>query len=250
MNAKKEIGKWITAQNLIFSIMSISLDALTSYTPNLGDSNCAIQFDEYKLLLSAQLAQPSSFDTFSSFSFGSIMWMIDYCLKIAQKNELGVSGLARQQSIATTPKKGLDLNPVTETTSPKKSVAVTSEESAIETKFATKQIIIGVLERCLNFLLTQTVLLERQTQYSARDKKIFKRELSSEIESILQSFNKSFKRTASTIQYASKSPTKMSSHNLTGSGNQNQSHNFVSFSSRHTCEFFKFMQTFLQQNVE
>lgn len=243
MKAKKEIGKCIISQNLIFTIMSISLDALSSYTPNLGDSNCAVQFDEYKLLLSAQLAQPSSFDTFSSFSFGSIMWIIDYCLKIAQKNEVGVTGVTRQQ----TPKKSLDLNPVTETTSPKKNVV--SEESAIETKFATKQIIIGVLERCLNFLLTQTVLFERQTQYSARDKKIFKRELSSEIESILQSFNKSFKRSASTIQYASKSPTKMSSHNLTGSG-QNQSHNYVSFSSKHTCEFFKFIQTFLQQNVE
>ncbi len=88
LNAKKEIGKCIVAQNLIFSITSISLDALMSYVPNLGDSNCAIQFDEYKLLLSAQLAQPSSFDTFSSFSFGSIMWMIDYCLKIAQKVNL------------------------------------------------------------------------------------------------------------------------------------------------------------------
>ncbi len=155
--------------------------------------------------------------------------------------------MARSQSIATTPKKNLDLN--TEIISPKKNVTIAHEESAIETKFATKQIIIGVLERCLNFLLTQTVLFERQTQYSARDKKIFKRELSSEIESILQSFNKSFKRSASTIQYASKSPTKASSNNP-AAASQTQSHNFVSFSSKHTCEFFKFIQAFLQQNVE
>lgn len=247
MKSKKEIGKCIAAQNLIFSIMSVSLDALMNYVPNLGDNNYITHFDEYKLLISTQLAQPSSFDNFSAFSFGSILWIIDYCLKIAQKNEICSSSITKQS--ITTPKKGELHVLATETASPKKGVSSNVEESAIETKFATKQIIMGVLEKFLNFLLTQIVLFEKQSQYSVRDKKIFKRELSSEINSILQGFNKTFKRTASTVQYASKSPTKGSSQNLAAL-NQSQSYSFISFSSKHTCEFFKFIQTFLQQHMD
>ena len=83
--SKKEIEKLVAAQNLIFCIISLCLDALMNYAPNLSENNYATNFDEYKLLLSMQLAQPSSFDTFNAFSFGSILWMIDYCLKIVQK---------------------------------------------------------------------------------------------------------------------------------------------------------------------
>lgn len=249
LKSKKEIEKCISVQNLLFPIMSISLDGIANYMPNLGEFSYATHLDEYKLLLTTQLAQPSSFDTFSPFSFGSILWMIDYCLKISQKNEIGSSGISKQ-SITTTPKKNTDLNQPGEIVSPsKKGPTSTVDETAIETKLGTKQIITGILEKLLNFILTQTVLFERHAQYSARDKKIFKRELSSEINSILQGFNKSFKRTGSTIQYASKSPSKMSSGNLMGSG-QTQSFNFLSFSSKHTCEFFKFIQTFLQQNTD
>ena len=43
-----------------------------------------------------------------------------------------------------------------------------------------RQIITGVLEKLLNFLLTQIILFDRQN-LNARDKKMFKRELFSEI---------------------------------------------------------------------
>lgn len=85
LNSKKELEKCIVAQNLIFSIMSISLDGLMNYIPNLSDNSFTTHFDEYKLLLTSQTAQPSSFDTYNAFSFGTVLWMVDYCLKISQK---------------------------------------------------------------------------------------------------------------------------------------------------------------------
>jgi len=207
--------------------------------PNLGDFNYATHLDEYKLLLTTQLAQPSSFDTYSPFSFGSILWMIDYCLKIAQKNEIGFTNVTK--NVATTPKKPDE--------SPSKKATGFLEETAIETKFATKQLIISVLEKLLNLVLAQSVLFERQTQFNARDKKLFRRELSSEINSILQGFNKSFKRTGSTVQYATKSPSK--SANIAGlAQTQLQAYNIVAFSSKHTCDFFKFILEFLKQNAD
>jgi hypothetical protein len=223
--------------------MSTSLDGLLNYMPNLGDFNYATHFDEYKLLLTTQLSQPSSFDTYSPFSFGSILWMIDYCLKIAQKNEIGFTNIAKQPATtATTPKK-LD-------ESPSKKATSLVEEAAIETRFATKQLILIVLEKLLNLVLAESVLFERQTQFNARDKKLFRRELFSEINSILQGFNKSFKRTASTLQYAAKSPSKSAGSGGPGSSTQMQAYNFVAFSSKHTCEFFKFILEFLKQNAD
>ena len=59
--------------------MSISLDGLMNYISNLSDNSFTTHFDEYKLLLTSQTAQPSSFDTYNAFSK---VKSVSYALKI------------------------------------------------------------------------------------------------------------------------------------------------------------------------
>jgi hypothetical protein len=75
----------ITAQNLFFNIISICLDSLFNYAPNLADHNYLSYLDEYQLLVHVNFTAPSSFDLNAHLSFGSLLWMIDFCLKILQK---------------------------------------------------------------------------------------------------------------------------------------------------------------------
>jgi hypothetical protein len=82
---KANIEELVTSQNLLFSITSLCLDSLLNYIPNFGESNYMARLDEYKLLLAIQLSPPSSFDLHSSLSFGSILWLIDYILKILHR---------------------------------------------------------------------------------------------------------------------------------------------------------------------
>jgi hypothetical protein len=44
-----------------------------------------------------------------------------------------------------------------------------------------RTLLVQTLEKLLNFLLTQIILCEKMLQHSSRDKKMFKRELNSEI---------------------------------------------------------------------
>ena len=81
---------FIAAQNLIFSITNLCLDSLSNYIPNLADYNYACYFDEFKLLPSLQSTPPSSFDSTSGLSFGSIIWMTDYSLRMLQKVQINV----------------------------------------------------------------------------------------------------------------------------------------------------------------
>ena len=174
-----------------------------------------------------QLAQPSSFDTFNAFSFGSILWMIDYCLKIVQKvnmtrfnlmikifwfefwfnkrmklaavDKLMVSNnrcpqLQKripklQQTKTRLPKRMSTLFPKMSIWRPSlhqgdnrfKTFSIFCRNKIWIKIFIQRQIITGVLEKFLNFLLGQIILFERQSQFAPRDKKIFKRELFSEI---------------------------------------------------------------------
>ena len=75
----------VACQNLLFSLMSVCLDSLFNYMPNFADTNYLSSIDEYKLLLAFQLAPPSSFDMQSPLSFGSILWIIDYILKLLHR---------------------------------------------------------------------------------------------------------------------------------------------------------------------
>ncbi len=75
----------LAAQNAFCSIMSLCLDALLHYAPDLTEYGYMTRLDEYRLIVATNFTQPSSFDLTASFSFGSILWTIDYCLKILQK---------------------------------------------------------------------------------------------------------------------------------------------------------------------
>lgn len=44
-----------------------------------------------------------------------------------------------------------------------------------------RSLIVSTLEKVLNLVLTQIILCDRLSHFSARDKKLFKRELSSEL---------------------------------------------------------------------
>lgn len=75
----------VSSQSLLFSIINYCLDALSNYTPDFADGSYLNRLDEYKMLLSFQLAPPSSFDYQSPLSFGSILWLIDHTLKIVHR---------------------------------------------------------------------------------------------------------------------------------------------------------------------
>jgi hypothetical protein len=85
-NANKlQIEELVGTQNLLFSIVSLCLDSLLNHIPNFGQVNYLAKLDEYRLLLAFQLSPPSSFDLHSPLSFGSILWLIDYILKILHR---------------------------------------------------------------------------------------------------------------------------------------------------------------------
>ncbi len=84
-SSKINVEELVLFQNSLFSIISSCLNALFNYIPNFGDGNYLATLDEYKLLLNLNLAPPSSFDFNSPASFGSILWIIDYCLKLLNK---------------------------------------------------------------------------------------------------------------------------------------------------------------------
>ena len=75
----------LTSQTLLFSIISYCLDSLMNFTLNFADSNYISKLDEYKLILAFQLTPPSTFDVQSQLSFGGILWLIDYILKIVYR---------------------------------------------------------------------------------------------------------------------------------------------------------------------
>lgn len=183
-----------SSQNLIFSIMSLCLDSLINFMPNFADPNYLITIDEYKLLLDTHLSMPSSFDLQTSLSFGSILWLIEYCLKLLQKHE-SVNVSSTVASSASTLKSTTTPNKLNESLtneligSPsKRNVTILANDESDGNK-SFRSLYVCVLEKVLNFLLTQIILCDRQTQFSIRDRKIFKRDLGAEIVSIILYFD-------------------------------------------------------------
>lgn len=82
---KFNMEELITTQNLLFTIISLCLDSLLNYIPNFGEASYMSKIDEYSLLISLQLSAPSSFDQHNILSFGSILWLIDYILKLLHR---------------------------------------------------------------------------------------------------------------------------------------------------------------------
>lgn len=144
-------------QNLLFSITTFSLDSIFNFIPNFSDPNYLAKLDEYKILLAFQLTPPSSFDSHSALSFGSLLWLIDYILKILHRYDQA-SSIGNTTISSTVPSKTTGLNTTTQTpnkllqeiknnqasnlsavnTSPKKNVTIVSDETSPETKLPTK----------------------------------------------------------------------------------------------------------------
>jgi hypothetical protein len=74
----------VIAQNLLLHLICNCLNTLRNYIPNLSDLKYDSHLNEYKLLLTIHFTPPS-FDSQSPLSFGCILWLIDYCLKILHK---------------------------------------------------------------------------------------------------------------------------------------------------------------------
>lgn len=146
-----------------------------------------------------------------------------------------------------------------------------------------RSLIVSTLEKVLNMLLTQIILCDRLTNFSSRDKKMFKRELSSEIvrkcflyyrylvlrlikynlylkNTILHGLSRTFKRSTS-MQYPSKSPTAGGSSSASGTGGAGQAittssssnlqaaSSLLNSSSKQTYDFFKCIYNVLQSNI-
>jgi len=189
---KYNADELISSQNKLFSIISYCLDSLFNYIPDFAHSIHLIRFDEYNLLLAVNLNPPSSFDINSlqnsNLTFGSLLFLIDYCFKILHKHDLISSGAPSSISSKINPENVL---------SPKKNVSIntstvgtpggnlTTDELNLDTKLPSKSLTLTLLEKILNLLLTQIVLCDKKFQFTNRDKMIFKRELSSEIVSYL-----------------------------------------------------------------
>lgn len=150
----------VRLKNLLFSIISLSLDSLSNFIPNFADPNYLGKIDEYKLLLAFQLTPPSSFDSNSPLSFGSILWLIDYILKVLHRYDqttslANITNLpsnaqkqANAQSSTLTPSKrvkdlisGQQSSSLLADTSPKKNVSILVDESHLETKLPLKWLI-------------------------------------------------------------------------------------------------------------
>ncbi|RNA38292.1 nucleoporin NUP188-like protein [Brachionus plicatilis] len=184
----------VNIQNMLFTIISLNLDGLFNFSPNFADQNYSLKLDEYKILLTSQISPPSAFDAHTPLSFGSILWLVDYLLKLLHKHDilsntsvLNTTNLKNTSILSSnlTPNKRLQdlINSGTPSvnTSPKKSISIFGEEASIETKLPNKSLIVCVLEKSLNFLLSQIYLCERQGTILPRDRKMLKRELNSEI---------------------------------------------------------------------
>jgi hypothetical protein len=99
---------------------------------------------------------------------------------------VGLKSILSQNSLNKT---GLDLNKskklsdisAHEGLSPRKNVTIIAEDPSLESKQPAKNLVNSILEKLFNFLFTQIILFERQNQYSGRDRKIFKREISLEL---------------------------------------------------------------------
>lgn len=187
-NQKLNADDLISCQNKLFSIISYCLDSLFNYMPNFSHSIHLISFDEYNLLLAVNLNPPSSFDVNSmqnsNLTFGSLLFLIDYCFKILHKHDLISSGVGLGNLSKTnlenvlSPKKSVSINVGTVGT-PGGNQA--GEDLNADTKLPSKSLTLTLLEKNLNLLLTQIVLCEKKFQFTNRDKMIFKRELSAEI---------------------------------------------------------------------
>ncbi|CAF0748696.1 unnamed protein product [Brachionus calyciflorus] len=256
----------VNIQNLLFSIMSLNLSGLFNFAPNFADPNYLIKLDEYRPILAFQLAPPSSFDSHSTLSFGSILWLIDFILKILHKYDhsspagnasvLNSTVLKNTTIISSnlTPNKRVqniinsgNPNSTLADTSPKKNASIL-EDTHIETKLPSKSLIICVLEKCLNILLSQIVLCEKVSHISPRDKKLLKRELNSEINSIIQGLGRTLKKQTTLSQHPTKSPT-ASAIGSNAAASSQVINNLISTGSKQIYEFFKCIQFVLQQNV-
>lgn len=79
------LDELVSSQSLLISIVSLCMNALLNYIPNFAESNYPTHLDEFRPILALQLSQPSSFDTRVPLSFGSILWFIEYSLKLLHR---------------------------------------------------------------------------------------------------------------------------------------------------------------------
>ena len=86
-------------QIVLFEIISYCMDSLFNYVPNLGDFNYVSQFDEFKLLLTLQWSSTPDFQ--AGLSFGSLLWIIEYCLRVLQKVSLPLIGFITAKNSQT-----------------------------------------------------------------------------------------------------------------------------------------------------
>lgn len=144
----------VNIQNMLFTIVSINLDGLFNFSPSFADQNFSLKLDEYKILLTSQISPPSAFDAHTPLSFGSILWLIDYLLKLLHKHDISASaplkfntqtkGANLTSSNITPNKRVQDIINSGQSgssfvnTSPKKNVTILGEDSGFETKLPNK----------------------------------------------------------------------------------------------------------------
>lgn len=151
---KLSLDDLVNIQNILFTIISINLDGLFNFSPNFADQNFSLKFDEYKILLTSQISPPSAFDAHTPLSFGSVLWLIDYLLKLLHKHDItGNSSMLNTTSSKNTSilssnltsnKRLQDLinsgvpGSSSISTSPKKNVTIIGEDASFETKLPNK----------------------------------------------------------------------------------------------------------------
>ena len=193
---KVNTDELISCQNQLFSIISCCLDSLLNYIPNFAQASHLINLDEYNFLLAVNLNPPSSFDLNNmqqlNLSFGSLTFLIDYCFKVLHKHDIVASAGSHILNKTNTenvlsPKKTVTINTSisisggTGGNTAGNTSLLYGDDLNLDAKLPQKPLTLTVLEKSLNFLLTQIILCERKYQFSNRDKQIFKRELSAEI---------------------------------------------------------------------
>lgn len=92
------LDELISSQSLLISIVSLCMNALLNYIPNFAESSYPTHLDEFRPILALQLSQPSSFDTRAPLSFGSILWFIEYSLKLLHRVTLRYIQLTSKSS--------------------------------------------------------------------------------------------------------------------------------------------------------
>ena len=204
------------SQRALFDVISTCLDSLlATCVPNMRE----LQYVQYVqderehalLLLATHLTPPSTFDTTASsapataaaaaasqptsgghvLSFGSLLWLVDYSLKLLHKHDVAVSAAATTSTTTTTttsthhsPKKNVSI-----AVPPASSLTIDTTESASSSQTTAqlpfRSLVVCVLEKTLHLLLTQLVVCDKQppasSHMSPRDRKIFKRDLNAEI---------------------------------------------------------------------